>query len=104
MAENIIGRKVENGGNGIGAKSEISYTLNATGVHGVALGNGKLSIRRLTPIECERLQGFPDDWTKVPYNGKDISRCPDSPRYKALGNAITEKVGRWVLNRIKKYA
>ena len=103
IAENIIGRKIENGGNGIGAKDEISYTLNATGVHGVALKNGNLALRRLTPIECERLQGFPDNWTKVPYNGKDISRCPDSPRYKALGNAITEKVGRWVLGRIAKY-
>lgn len=45
------------------------------------------SVRRLTPIECERLQGFPDNWTQIPYKGKPKEKCPDSPRYKAIGNS-----------------
>lgn len=57
IAENIIGRKVENGGNGTGAQEELSYTLNATGVHGVSQN---ATVRRLTPVECERLMGFPE--------------------------------------------
>ena len=47
-----------------------------------------MSVRRHTPRECERLQGFPDDWTLVSYRGRPADRCPDTPRYKALGNAI----------------
>ena len=89
IAENIINRKDENGGNGIGAQEDISYTLNATGVHAVA--SSDLILRRLTPLECERLQGFPDDWTKIPYKGKSMNECPDSLRYKACGNAIRKK-------------
>lgn len=58
-------------------------------------------VRRLTPRECERLQGFPDDWTKVPYRGKPASKCPDGPRYKALGNSMAVPVMRWIGERIK---
>lgn len=99
IAENIINRKDENGGNGIGAQENISYTLNATGVHGVV---NNLAVRRLTPIECERLQGFPDGWTFF-CNAKG-KPCGDSPRYKACGNAITVGVGEWVLKRLSYYA
>jgi DNA (cytosine-5)-methyltransferase 1 len=49
--------------------------------------NGEYVVRRLTPIECERLQGFPDNWTQIPYKGKPKEKCPDSPRYKAIGNS-----------------
>lgn len=45
-----------------------------------------LTVRRLTPLECERLQGFPDGWTDIPWKGK--KHAPDSPRYKALGNSM----------------
>ncbi len=45
-------------------------------------------VRRLTPIECERLQGMPDDWTKIPYKGKTAEHCPVTPRYKAIGNSM----------------
>lgn len=100
VAENIIGRQDHNGGNGVGALVGVSYTLNATGVHGVSTGCG---VRRLTPRECERLQGFPDDWTKVPYRGKSAEECPDSLRYKACGNAITVNVGEHVLRRLRAY-
>ena len=58
-------------------------------------------IRRLTPIECERLQGFPDDWTKVPWKGRSADDCPDGPRYKAIGNSMTTNVMRWIGKRIE---
>ena len=61
-------------------------------VGGVRLG---MDIRRLTPIECERLQGFPDDYTNIKEN------CPDGARYKALGNSMAVPVMRWIGNRIK---
>lgn len=58
-------------------------------------------VRRLTPRECERLQGFPDDWTLVPYKGKAREDCPDSPRYKALGNSMAVPVMRWIGKRLE---
>ena len=59
-----------------------------------------LTVRRLTPRECERLQGFPDDWTKIPYRGKPADECPDGPRYKAVGNSMAVPVMRWIGERI----
>lgn len=166
LAENTIGRKPENGGNGVGfTEGGPMYTLNATGVHGVAqaipidtmnmtpghssggLGFGQpgdpsftltkghshavafeenfhairevdiapaittegyrvsqnagglglrtaMQVRRLTCVECERLQGFPDNYTNI----KD--KCPDGPRYKALGNSWAVPVVRWIGERI----
>ncbi len=64
----------------------------------VSTGNG--SVRRLTPVECERLQGFPDDWTDIPYRGKP--HAPDSARYKALGNSMAVPVMQWIGKRIKE--
>lgn len=58
------------------------------------------SVRRLTPVECERLQGFPDNYTKVPHAGKPINNCPDNPRYKAIGNSMAVPVMRWIGRRI----
>lgn len=62
----------------------------------IALGS---SVRRLTPLECERLQGFPDGWTCLcgcdPYSTA-ACKCPDSPRYRALGNAVTVSVAEWI--------
>lgn len=57
-------------------------------------------VRRLTPRECERLQGFPDDYTRIPWRGKPADECPDGPRYKALGNSWAVPVVRWIGNRI----
>lgn len=58
-------------------------------------------VRRVTPRECERLQGFPDDWTLVSYRGRPASECPDGPRYKALGNSMAVPVMRWIGSRIQ---
>lgn len=137
LAENTIGRRPETGGNGNGWQKGVSYTLNATGVHGVCVpidtmnigerkgGSNGLGIgvdgdpsytltkghahaiatervvRKLTPIECERLQGFPDNWTKIPYRGKSAEECPDSPRYKAIGNSWAVPCVAWIGERIK---
>ena len=58
------------------------------------------AVRRLTPRECERLQAFPDDFTKIPYRGKPADQCPDGPRYKALGNSMAVNVMDWIGERI----
>jgi DNA (cytosine-5)-methyltransferase 1 len=58
-----------------------------------------LGVRRLTPRECERLQGFPDDYTLVPHRGKPAA---DGPRYKVLGNSMAVPVMRWIGERIAK--
>jgi DNA (cytosine-5)-methyltransferase 1 len=60
----------------------------------------KMTIRRLTPKECERLQGFPDDWTKISYRNKPADQCPDGPRYKACGNSMAVPVMQWIGKRI----
>lgn len=60
-----------------------------------------MQVRRLTPRECERLQGFPDDYTAIPWRGRPASECPDGPRYKALGNSMAVPVMRWIGERIK---
>jgi len=176
LAENTIGRKPENGGNGDGfTENGPMYTLNATGVHGVAqaipidtmnhIGRGdkhsmgdfvpgapsytltkghshavaqpvysfiqasaqkkstnsvleelsntltaraennnfaggvSMAVRRLTPIECERLQGFPDNYTDIKLKGKPT---PDGPRYKALGNSMAVPVMAWIGKRIQE--
>lgn len=61
-----------------------------------------MAVRRLTPVECERLQGFPDGYTNIPWRKKDES--PDGPRYKALGNSWAVPVVRWIGERIAKAA
>jgi DNA (cytosine-5)-methyltransferase 1 len=57
-------------------------------------------VRRLTPTECERLQGFPDDYTQIPWRNKPAENCPDGPRYKAMGNSMAVPVMRWIGERI----
>lgn len=56
------------------------------------------SVRRLTPMECERLQGWPDGWTDIPWRGKD--HAPDSRRYAAAGNGVTAPVAYWIAARL----
>ena len=82
-------------GIGIGAESDPMFTLQAGAQHGVA---HEMAVRRLTPRECERLQGFPDDWTLVPVREKPAA---DGPRYKALGNSMAVPVMRWIGERIQ---
>jgi hypothetical protein len=62
-----------------------------------AVHTATMAVRRLTPRECERLQGFPDDWTAITYRGKSAA---DGPRYKALGNSMAVNVMRWIGERI----
>ena len=57
-------------------------------------------VRRITPLEAERLQGFPDNWTRIPWRGKPEEDCPDGPRYKACGNSMATPVMRWIGLRI----
>jgi DNA (cytosine-5)-methyltransferase 1 len=59
------------------------------------------AVRRLTPVECERLQGFPDNFTAIPWRKKGAEDCPDGPRYKALGNSMAVPVMRWIGERIQ---
>lgn len=139
IAENIIGRKPCNGGNGNGYQKDLAYTQNATGVMGVMQqtkdplflndqGGGRMDVitnnlcgtlrsemgghpplsltgmglvRRLTPIECERLMGFPDNWTRIKWRNKPEEKCPDGPRYKACGNSMCVNVMRWIGMRIE---
>ena len=60
------------------------------------------AVRRLTPTECERLQGFPDGYSAIPWKKKSADQCPDGPRYKALGNSMAVPVMRWIGERIDK--
>jgi DNA (cytosine-5)-methyltransferase 1 len=99
VAVNIRGREG-------GATAELSGEV-ATALRASQGGGDKLhaltgmQVRRLTPRECERLQGFPDDWTLIPWRGKPAELCPDGPRYKALGNSFAVPVVRWIGQRIQ---
>lgn len=62
----------------------------------------RLRVRKLLPIECERLMGMPDNWTLIPYRGKDVENCPDSPRYKACGNGWSVETITWIFNRLDR--
>ncbi len=62
-----------------------------------------MTVRRLTPRECERLQGFPDDYTLIPWRKKQAEDCPDGPRYKALGNSMACNCMAWIGERIAKW-
>ncbi|MBG0539526.1 Dam family site-specific DNA-(adenine-N6)-methyltransferase [Enterobacter hormaechei] len=94
---NWIGRAPENGGNATEPMHDVAPCLTVADRHGVAMS---MSVRRLTPIECERLQGFPDNHTLIGWRGKDAVECPDGPRYKAIGNSMAVPVMRWIGERI----
>lgn len=74
---------------------------NGTTTGGVPFVANPMAVRRLTPVEAERLQGFPDDWTLIPWKGKPAESCPDGPRYKALGNSMAVPVMAWIGRRIE---
>jgi site-specific DNA-cytosine methylase len=69
-------------------------------INAIQQAQNTMAIRRLTPTECERLQGFPDSWTRIPYRNKPIDKCPDGPRYKACGNSMAVPVMHWIGKRI----
>ena len=94
-------------GNGTG--SHIVPTIRATqyksGDNQTTVAEQKMKIRRLTPIECERLQGFPDNWTKYGIEKKIVDELydiSDTQRYKCLGNAVTVNVVREICKRLFK--
>ena len=76
------------------------FTLKKGGnQHGVLT---PMAVRRLTPVECERLQGFPDNWSQIPWKGKPADQCPDGPRYKCAGNSMAVPVMRWIGEQIAR--
>jgi DNA (cytosine-5)-methyltransferase 1 len=82
---------------------EMSPTLRKDmGDNQVATVDSRMAVRRLTPKECERLQGFPDNHTLIPWRGKPADQCPDGPRYKALGNSMAVPCMAWIGKRIAK--
>ena len=122
----MIGRNDNAGPQGDGVNTDVCFTQNTSDRHGVAYafaensraelrlegGSGDrtvtvlqegFAVRRLTPVECERLQGFPDNYTQIPWRGKPASECPDGPRYKALGNSKAVPVVRWLGHRINQW-
>jgi DNA (cytosine-5)-methyltransferase 1 len=79
------------------SESDHAFPLAASNHKDPPIIRSALHVRRLTPTECERLQGFPDGWTAIPYRGKPAS---DGPRYKALGNSMAVPVMAWIGRRI----
>ena len=96
------GDKQDGKGNGlgIGKPGDPMNTLTRGDHHAVATA---MAVRRLTPVECERLQGFPDNWSRISWKGKPEDQCPDGPRYKACGNSMAVPVMRWIGERIANY-
>ena len=123
---NMIGRSDTAGPQGDGINEEVCFTQNTTDRHAVAqpiaptltasndpsrspqsteitnqvaaVHAASMAVRRLTAVECERLQGFPDEYTNIPWRKQPES--PDGPRYKALGNSWAVPVVRWIGGRI----
>jgi hypothetical protein len=82
-----------------GGSGERGYPDPSDG-NGHSMVGTALTVRRLTPRECERLQGFPDDYTLIPWRKKQAEDCPDGPRYKALGNSMAVNCMAWIGERI----
>ena len=94
-----LGGQHPNAGIGIDQSPTLTNAMGAGGGH-VPITNA-MAVRRLTPTECERLQGFPDSYTAIPWKNKPVDQCPDGPRYKALGNSMAVPVMRWIGERIQ---
>ena len=90
----------EGGGEGYLGQDEQVFTLSTHQDQHIFT---QMAVRRLTPTECERLQGFPDSYTKIAWRNKPAEDCPDGPRYKALGNSWAVPVIRWIGKRINNH-
>ncbi|HEN8518454.1 TPA: DNA cytosine methyltransferase, partial [Pseudomonas aeruginosa] len=96
---------------GVCVTGDITHTLKAEGFDASEDGTGRgqpitpeaAGVRRLTPREGERLQGFPDDYTLIPWRGKPAEECPDGPRYKSIGNSKAVPVVRWIGRRLRAH-
>ena len=88
----------------LNALTDVQPTIQRGGVGGRHEGVfvPSTQVRRLTPTECERLQGFPDDYTQIPWRNKAADDCPDGPRYKAMGNSMAVPVMRWIGEKIQE--
>jgi DNA (cytosine-5)-methyltransferase 1 len=86
------------GPDGIGVQSDIAYTVEARAEVQVVQQNW--SVRRLTPVECARLQGFPEEYLDITFRGKPAA---DGNKYKALGNSWAVPNGRWIMERIERF-
>ena len=125
LRHNALGERT---GMGIGDVNDPGFTLQAGHSHAVAVAGAicrdsftggaggrpegaaaghfvpqNMAVRRLTPRECEALQGFPPNYTAIPWRRKPAADCPDGPRYKALGNSMAVPVMRWIGNRIAQH-
>ena len=101
-----VGFNWQNGGGYGKANDGLGITVEGTGplqrCNTPAVAQA-MTVRRLTPRECERLQGFPDDYTLIPWRKKTAEDCPDGPRYKALGNSMAVNCMAWIGERIAAY-
>lgn len=99
LAAVAIGADVFNGQ----LTGDVAATMGTRGSSTNASGPTVLTsaVRRLTPVECERLQGFPDDYTRIPWRNKPADQCPDGPRYKALGNSWAVPKFTWLGRRLQ---
>jgi DNA (cytosine-5)-methyltransferase 1 len=83
---------------------DVHCPLRTAGGHGAPAAlvqpEDRMAVRRLSPRECERLQGFNDDHTLIPWRNKPADQCPDGPRYKALGNSMAVPCMAWIGKRI----
>lgn len=93
-----IGRHDDAGPQGKGWQEDVAFTMDSrASADAVQFG---AQVRRLMPVECERLQGFPDSHTLISWRGKEATECPDGPRYRAIGNSMAVPVMRWIGERI----
>ncbi len=88
----------------IAYSADVAPTLKASdsGTNRVPSAHIGMQVRRLTPVECERLMGFSDDYTAIPWRKKSADQCPDGPRYRALGNSWAVPVVSWIGRRIQR--
>ena len=80
---------------------DLHVPLRTAGGHGAPAVMNNSSVRRLTPVECERLQGFSDNYTAIPWRKKSAQECPDGLRFRALGNSMAVPVMKWIGERIQ---
>lgn len=96
-SNHVIAFPAEMSGTQVAKGTNLSPCLSVKHTTAVA---SELKVRRLTPCETERLQGFPDNYTQIPWRNKASEDCPDGPRYKAMGNSMAVPVMRWIGERI----
>ena len=92
------------GGERDGCWEDVFPTLRASADPCVVLpdGNGVPRVRQLLPEEMERLMGFPDGWTRIPWRGRPAGECPSTPRKRCLGNSMCVNVMRWIGIRVMR--